>query len=179
MFSRFELIGAGVCIALMALAIYLVQLQTAFDDMSSLQPAAVVESRVVVMSQTGGGQQAQADALREASDSRGNLNRMVVDDITIGTGPVVQTGDTVRVHYAGRLQDGTEFDNSKKRGAPIEFTIGEGRVIPGWEEGLIGMQVGGERILVIPPEKAYGERGVGPIPPNATLVFAVELVEIK
>jgi FKBP-type peptidyl-prolyl cis-trans isomerase len=179
MFSKFELIGAGVCIALMALAIYLVQLQTAFDDMSSLQPAAVVESRVVVVSQTGDGQQAQADALLEASDSRGNLNRMVINDITIGTGPIVQTGDTVRVHYAGRLQDGTEFDNSRKRGEPLEFTVGAGRVISGWEEGLIGMQMGGERILVIPPDKAYGDRGVGPIPGGATLIFSIELEGIN
>jgi len=179
MFSKFELIGAGVCVALMALAIYLVQLQTAFDDMSNLQPAAVLESRVVVVPQSSGGQQAQAEALLEASDSRGNLNRMVVNDITIGTGPVVQTGDTVRVHYVGRLQDGTEFDNSRKRGEPLEFTVGAGRVIKGWEEGLVGMQVGGERILVIPPEKAYGDRGIGPIPGGATLVFSIELEGIN
>jgi FKBP-type peptidyl-prolyl cis-trans isomerase len=85
----------------------------------------------------------------------------------------------VSVHYIGTLQDGTEFDNSKKRGAPFEFKVGEGRVIAGWEEGLVGMQVGGQRVLVIPPEKAYGSNGVGPIPGNATLVFSIELLEIK
>jgi FKBP-type peptidyl-prolyl cis-trans isomerase len=104
---------------------------------------------------------------------------MVINDITIGTGPIVQTGDTVRVHYAGRLQDGTEFDNSRKRGEPLEFTVGAGRVISGWEEGLIGMQMGGERILVIPPDKAYGDRGVGPIPGGATLIFSIELEGIN
>ncbi|MCA9358758.1 FKBP-type peptidyl-prolyl cis-trans isomerase [Candidatus Kaiserbacteria bacterium] len=104
---------------------------------------------------------------------------MVIDDVKVGSGDEVKAGDTVSVHYAGTLKGGKEFDNSKKRGAPFEFTVGEGRVIKGWEEGLIGMKVGGERILVIPPEKAYGEQGIGPIPGNATLVFSIELLEIK
>ncbi|MCA9368626.1 FKBP-type peptidyl-prolyl cis-trans isomerase, partial [Candidatus Kaiserbacteria bacterium] len=88
-------------------------------------------------------------------------------------------GDTVAVHYVGNLQGGAEFDNSRKRGTPFEFTVGKGMVIEGWDKGLVGMQVGGQRALVIPPEMAYGEQGIGPIPPNSTLVFMIELVEIK
>jgi FKBP-type peptidyl-prolyl cis-trans isomerase len=78
----------------------------------------------------------------------------------------------------GRLENGQEFDNSKKRGVPFEFTLGEGMVIAGWEEGLLGMREGGERTLVIPPQFGYGSQAIGPIPANATLLFAIELVEV-
>jgi FKBP-type peptidyl-prolyl cis-trans isomerase len=88
-------------------------------------------------------------------------------------------GDIVSVHYTGRLTDGTEFDSSVKRGQPITFPLGQGRVIRGWEEGLQGMQVGEKRQLTIPPNLAYGEQGQGPIPANSTLVFDVELVGLR
>ncbi len=179
MFSKFELIGAGVCVALMASAIYLVQAQTTFDAATDGQPATVIESGAVVVSDAGDERSAQTSALLEATDNRGNLNRMVIDDIKVGEGAAVQDGDVVSVHYAGRLQDGTEFDNSKKRGEPFEFKVGGGQVIKGWEEGLVGMKVGGERILVIPPEMAYGDQGIGPIPGGATLIFSIELVAIN
>ena len=104
---------------------------------------------------------------------------MVIDDIKVGTGAEVESGNTVVVHYVGTLQEGMEFDNSRRRGEPLEFTVGVGQVIQGWDEGLIGMKVGGERILVIPSDKAYGEKGIGPIPGNATLVFKIELLEVK
>lgn len=83
------------------------------------------------------------------------------------------------VHYIGTLQNGQEFDNSNKRGEPFTFTVGEGRVIKGWEEGIVGMKVGGKRILVIPAAMGYGQKGYGPIPPGANLVFAIDLLEIK
>jgi FKBP-type peptidyl-prolyl cis-trans isomerase len=88
-------------------------------------------------------------------------------------------GDQVAVNYSGKLQDGTEFDNSYKRGEPIKFVLGQGTVIKGWEEGLLGMQVGEKRRLVIPPELGYGPNGQGPIPANATLIFDVELVGLS
>jgi FKBP-type peptidyl-prolyl cis-trans isomerase len=86
------------------------------------------------------------------------------------------SGDQVSVNYSGKLTDGTEFDNSYKRGEPIKFVLGQGTVIKGWDEGLLGMQVGEKRRLVIPPELGYGPTGQGPIPANATLIFEVELV---
>ena len=97
----------------------------------------------------------------------------------IGTGPAVKPGDTVAVHYVGRLADGTPFDSSRDRGIPFEFDVGRGSVIEGWEVGLVGMRAGGVRRLIIPPTEAYGEQGAGPIPPNATLTFEVELLGIK
>jgi FKBP-type peptidyl-prolyl cis-trans isomerase len=179
MFSKFEIIAGGVCVGLMALAVFLVQTRIDLTNITSPQSAAVANSDVVVVSDSESSRSAQRDALLAATNSAGKLTRMVIDDIKIGTGAEVQTGDTVAVHYAGRLQDVTEFDNSRSRGAAFEFMVGGGQVIKGWEEGLVGMKVGGERILVIPPEKGYGEAGIGPIPGGATLVFSIELLEIK
>jgi FKBP-type peptidyl-prolyl cis-trans isomerase FkpA len=101
-------------------------------------------------------------------------------DLTIGTGAEAASGNTVSVHYTGWLTDGTKFDSSKDRNAPYEFTLGAGRVIQGWDEGVAGMKVGGVRRLYIPAGLAYGERGIsGVIPENATLVFEVELLDVK
>jgi len=103
----------------------------------------------------------------------------IIEDIDLGEGDAARDGDTVSVHYVGMLADGTEFDNSYEHGEPFDFVIGDGQVIEGWEEGLIGMKVGGKRKLVIPPEMAYGDRGAGSvIPPGATLTFEVELMDL-
>jgi FKBP-type peptidyl-prolyl cis-trans isomerase FkpA len=106
---------------------------------------------------------------------------LVVADVREGQGAAASKGKTVSVHYTGRLTDGTKFDSSYDRGQPIDFPLGTGVVIKGWDQGIEGMKVGGKRKLTIPPELAYGARGTpgGPIPPNATLVFDVELVAVK
>jgi FKBP-type peptidyl-prolyl cis-trans isomerase len=97
-----------------------------------------------------------------------------------GTGALPKAGQTVSVHYTGTLTDGTKFDSSRDRGEPIEFPIGQGRVIKGWDEGIARMHVGDQAILVIPPSIGYGSRGAGGvIPPDATLIFIVELVGVK
>lgn len=100
-------------------------------------------------------------------------------DIIVGTGPQPAAGQSVLVHYTGQLEDGTIFDSSISRGQPLPFVLGIGEVIEGWDEGIATMKEGGRRKLVIPPELAYGDGGSGPIPPNATLIFDVELVEVR
>jgi len=100
-------------------------------------------------------------------------------DIKIGTGGSPQPGRQVTVHYTGWLENGKKFDSSVDRGRPWEFTIGVGNVIKGWDEGIMTMKVGGKRKFIIPPELAYGKSGRGPIPPNATLIFEVELLDVE
>ena len=102
------------------------------------------------------------------------------EDIKVGDGVQPKAGQTVIVHYTGTLEDGTKFDSSLDHGQPFKFKIGVGRVIKGWDEGVMTMKVGGKRKLVIPPQLGYGARGAGGvIPPNATLVFEVELLDVQ
>lgn len=104
----------------------------------------------------------------------------VTRDLRPGEGEEAEAGDELVVHYTGCLLDGTRFDSSRDRGQPFVFALGEGAVIAGWDEGLPGLRVGGERRLIIPPEMAYGEAGSGEvIPPDAMLVFDVELLELR
>lgn len=97
-----------------------------------------------------------------------------------GTGPAAKAGDRVVVHYTGWLKDGTKFDSSHDHGKPFEFPLGAGKVIKGWDQGIAGMKVGGKRKLIIPPQLGYGMQGAGDaVPPNATLIFEIELVSIN
>lgn len=108
------------------------------------------------------------------------LMGMKVESITSGAGPSPKGGDTVTVHYTGWLTDGTKFDSSVDRDEPFSFVLGTGQVIPGWDQGVARMRVGDKTRLTIPPDLAYGEQGYpGAIPPNATLIFEVELLSIS
>jgi len=112
------------------------------------------------------------------NDAGGELE---IKDLVLGTGIEATSGKVVSVHYTGTLTNGTKFDSSKDRGTPFEFTLGAGEVIQGWDLGVAGMKVGGKRMLTIPPELGYGQGGAGGgvIPPNATLIFEVELLDVK
>lgn len=106
---------------------------------------------------------------------------LALEDLQTGTGTeATGRGQFVTVHYTGWLEDGTEFDSSKRRGEPFGFPLGVGYVIPGWDRGVVGMRVGGTRRLTIAPELGYGAQGAGGvIPPNATLVFEIELLDVS
>ncbi|KAF9481510.1 hypothetical protein BDN70DRAFT_830782 [Pholiota conissans] len=103
---------------------------------------------------------------------------VVIQDAKIGTGPMAKKGNHVRMRYVGKLTNGKIFDKNTS-GKPFAFHLGKGEVIKGWDEGIAGMQVGGERVLTIPPNMGYGSKKSGPIPPNSTLIFEVKLLEIK
>ncbi len=108
------------------------------------------------------------------------MSQFKVEIKSDGTGPKCPPGSTVRVHYTGRLTDGTKFDSSVDRGEPLEFQVGMGQVIRGWDEGIVQLSKGQKAVLTCPPAYAYGAAGIpGVIPKNATLVFDVELVDFK
>jgi FKBP-type peptidyl-prolyl cis-trans isomerase FkpA len=104
---------------------------------------------------------------------------LYTQDLQVGTGEEVTPGRTAFVHYSGWLADGSLFDTSRDNDRPFSFEVGAGRVIKGWDEGLVGMKVGGKRRLVIPSELGYGAVGSGPIPPHSVLIFDVELVSLR
>jgi peptidylprolyl isomerase len=107
------------------------------------------------------------------------MDGLIMQDLVLGTGAEATAGKKITVNYLGTLVDGTKFDSSYDRGVPFSFTLGVGEVIKGWDEGFNGMKVGGKRKLTIPPELGYGAGGTGPIPPNATLIFEVELLGVE
>ena len=117
-----------------------------------------------------------SDTFENAAPENTTASGLGYTDTAAGEGAGAQRGQTVRVHYTGWLPDGRKFDSSRDRGQPFSFRLGAGEVIRGWDEGVEGMKIGGRRRLHIPPDLGYGARGAGPIPGNATLIFAVELL---
>jgi len=112
-------------------------------------------------------------------DTQAPQTGVVTQEIVIGDGSLAVAGDTITVHYVGTLLDGKVFDSSLDRNTPFSFTLGIGQVIRGWDEGFSGMRVGGKRLLIVAPDYGYGDQGVGAIPPNSTLIFEVELLNVE
>lgn len=114
-----------------------------------------------------------------SKDTADETQLLGIADISEGEGPEAVEGDTLVVHYVGTLEDGTKFDSSRDRDDPFSFTLGAGQVIDGWEQGMVGMKVGGVRMLTIPPHLGYGATARPSIPANSILIFEVELLEIQ
>lgn len=177
-FERDEIVGIGVSIAVAVL--FFVGLR--FDSISSfLAGESTPETRtgtdIVMIDST-----KTADLmrmLRGALTDKGVVTKLIIEDTQIGTGTPARKGSHVSVHYIGMLQDGTQFDNSFEKGEPFRFVVGAGSVIKGWDEALVGMKEGGERIIVVPPALAYGDRAVGPVPAHATLLFSIQLLDVE
>ncbi|HBI34305.1 MAG TPA: peptidylprolyl isomerase [Candidatus Moranbacteria bacterium] len=149
-----------------------------FASKSASAPVTKTETEKVALQET---KKATQSTITNQSNETKKPMELEIKTTQEGTGDrVVRSGDNIAVHYTGKLTDGTKFDSSVDRGTPFEFQIGQGMVIAGWEQGLLGMKVGEKRTLTIPSEMGYGARGAGAvIPPNATLVFDVELISIK
>lgn len=178
-FSKFEAIGIALAVGAMALALFLMRLDGTLEQRGSLADrffGGDTQSAGVIVSKNG--VEGVGVALEDAIAGN-RVEKLVVTDIRVGTGVAVKEGDTISVNYIGTLQNGQEFDNTYKKGEAFTFTVGDNKVLQGWEEGVLGMQVGGQRILIIPSSMAYGSKGYGPIPANATVVYAIELVSIK
>lgn len=126
-------------------------------------------------------QQGSMDTNQEAqvAGAANTPSGIITNDVVVGSGAEVKSGQLVSVNYILTLADGTPIQNSKDFGVPFQFTLGAGEVIPGWEQGFSGMKVGGVRTIIIPPEMGYGANQAGPIPPNSTLVFTIELLDAQ
>ncbi len=122
--------------------------------------------------------QKQLEELQKQQANQGD-KKVESNDIVVGNGTEATNGKKVSVHYVGTLTDGSKFDSSRDRNEPFSFTLGAGEVIPGWDQGVAGMKVGGKRKLTIPPELGYGSQQAGSIPPNSTLIFEIELLNVE
>ena len=152
--------------------------------MNMVKPSVIAAA--VLFTFLSGGAMAQTAATASPASTMGAPTTLKLIDRKVGDGALAETGTPVNVHYTGYLWNatapdnkGAKFDSSIERKVPFGFILGAGRVIKGWDEGVVGMKVGGQRTLIIPPDKGYGERGAGgSIPPNSTLVFDVELISV-
>lgn len=177
--NKYEAAGIGLSIGAMALALFLTRLDGGFDAGGILTRSAERASQEAAVVTSENGVDGVEAALEDSISANGRVNKLVVTDIAVGIGDEVKEGDTVTVNYIATLQNGQEFDNSYKKGEAFTFEVGDDKVIEGWNKGMIGMKVGGDRVIIIPAEMAYGSKGYGPIPGNATVVYAIELVSVR
>lgn len=177
---KYEAVGIGVSIAAMAIALYLMRLDGSLDAGSILVNSAENTDQMAGVIYSENGVDGAPEAIQSSLSSGGRVDKLVVTDVVMGEGEEsVEKGDTVVVNYIGTLQNGQEFDNSYKKGTSFTFKVGDNKVIEGWNEGIIGMKEGGSRVIIVPADMAYGKKGYGPILGNATVVYAIELLEIK
>lgn len=179
MINKYEAVGIFTSIGLMVLVLFLLRVDSSTAIPLAVEADTQSAAVSVVDSSLDNKKEALIGAIANSLNEEGEVAKLIIDDVVLGGGKEAIEGDTVTVHYVGTLQSGQQFDNSHTRGEPFSFTLGENRVIEGWETGVLGMKVGGERILVIPSEMAYGAKNVGPIPANSTLVFAISLLAIE
>jgi len=177
--SKYEWVALGAVMLFFVLTVIAMQFSSNFSNFAALSPTGDRQQAAVGTAVGNGDEAAGFDEALQDSVSRTGVTELIIDEVERGSGAPVGNGDTVTVHYEGSLPNGERFDSSRDRGEPFTFTVGQGRVIEGWEEGILGMREGGTRILVIPPDLGYGPQRVGAIPPNATLVFTIELLEVN
>lgn len=177
--NKYEAAGIGLSIGAMALALFLTRLDGGFSPASILSRSAERASQEASVVVAENGVEGVSQALEGSISSTGRVTKLVVTDVSVGVGAEVKEGDTVTVNYFAALQNGQEFDNSYKKGEAFTFKVGDSKVIDGWNKGMVGMKERGHRVIIIPADMAYGKDGYGPIPGNATVVYAIELLEIK
>lgn len=178
--NKYEAAGIGLSIGAMALALFLTRLDGGFSPAAILSRTAERASQEASVVVAENGMEGISQALEGSISNSGRVTKLVVTDISLGSGAVVvKEGDTVTVNYIATLQNGQEFDNSYKKGEAFTFKVGDAKIIEGWNKGMVGMKEGGHRVIIIPADMAYGKDGYGPIPGNATVVYAIELLEIK
>lgn len=171
---KYEAVGIGISVLAMAIALFFIRFGDTLSQSMTVDGGSQGASVILAENREGGVEAALSEAIKG-----GKVDAIVATDIVLGNGEEIKNGDKVQVHYIATLQNGQEFDNTHKKGSALSFTVGDKNVITGLSEGVIGMKVGGQRIIIIPSEKAYGREGYGPIPSNATVVYAVEVVGLQ
>jgi FKBP-type peptidyl-prolyl cis-trans isomerase len=156
------------------LSLFLFSFSTEAASLSATKMAPVEKGTQIEQKKIGNDEAFIQEKYPNAIRTPSGLMYMVLQE---GTGAIPKRGAIVEAHYTGRLMDGTKFDSSLDRGHPFQFVVGKGRVIQGWDEAFLSMRKGEKRIIIIPPALAYGDKGSGPIPPKATLIFEVELMD--
>ena len=168
---KYEAVGIGVSVLAMATALFFMRFNDTFTGPVAVNGNSQSASVILADNSEGGVEAALSEAIKG-----GKVDTIFAKDIVLGSGEAIEKGDEIQIHYIATLQNGQEFDNTHKKGSVLAFTVGDKNVIAGLNEGVVGMKVGGQRIIIIPSEKAYGREGYGPIPGNATVVYAVEVV---